>query len=272
MTLDHKIEFLDMDRQLQIIIRNRSPVELVDFSNCMIAVANEYTDYVQESGTDPKGDAKLYINEIKKGSIDAILAPLVPFAMATLPAIESVNSVITFISYLKVAFDYLGGKSDEKPAMSKSTLQNIEKIMVPVANDSGAVMSIGEINAAANATVIINLNNNDANAIQNNARLEIDKLKATSPGGKYEHVAMYWETINSAEKSKASERAIIDSIAYRKPVRVRFMGDLKRNITAHEFNLFSKVFIVDVVVEEAEGKPYLYKVTNIHDIFDKENN
>ena len=67
---------------LTVNIKNRQPVELVDFAQSMISLGAEYSDYIASSQNHLVSDEiKLYIKEIRPGSIITELVALAPTLM-----------------------------------------------------------------------------------------------------------------------------------------------------------------------------------------------
>jgi|SRR5680860_204192 len=103
-------------------IRNEHPIELVDFTQSFLGVADEFRRYALAQGPDVAAtEVRLYIRSIHDGSIIAKLMPLAPLA---LPLLSYVNTVISFCKHLKSGYDYLGGDSNEKPELDKASYRN----------------------------------------------------------------------------------------------------------------------------------------------------
>ncbi|GAA5092889.1 hypothetical protein [Paenalcaligenes hermetiae] len=254
------------DMQLVIELKNGEPVELLDFANSMIGAGNEYAHYLNKEGLSGSvTDTKLYIKEIRPGSIIATLGVILPIAV---PLFDQFNTIHSFASHLKTTLHWLAYKKGEKPAMDKTTLRNLNKLVAPVANDAAAQLNIAEFTNHGTVNVI-HLNSTEANAIQNNAKREL-RLEDQTVSGLHENVALYWTVAANSEKSKAVERATIDSI-YHKPVKVIFDDeDIRIRMLIDQPHPFQKVFIVDVDVQTVDGnRPVLYKVTALKEIMDR---
>lgn len=63
---------LNKDMILTVTINNSEPVELSVFAKSMMSLANDYSN---RHSANPNEPAKLYIKEIRQGSIIAELAP-----------------------------------------------------------------------------------------------------------------------------------------------------------------------------------------------------
>ncbi|QEA10882.1 hypothetical protein [Bordetella phage vB_BbrS_PHB09] len=259
---------IDSNMQVVIELKNGEPVELLDFANSMVGAGNQYAHYLERSGlASAVPDAKLYIKEIRQGSIIATLGAL---ASVAIPLIDQYNVVHEFASHLKaVSAALLGRDRSEAKKLDAITLRNVAKFVEPVAKDAAAQLNVGtfENNGIVN---VFSLSSTDANAIQNRAKLllQLDN-KPQVRAGEHEEVAMYWARATNSEKSATTDQATIESI-YPKPVKVRFASaELKRLMLLDVPHPFSKAFIVNVKVETVEEKPILYYVTDLLEVLDK---
>lgn len=254
--------------KLTIEIKNRQPVELLDLAQSMISLGEEYRRFLAtgEQGGKPD-EVKLYVKEIRTGSIITELVALAPYA---LPFVEHADTVIDYAKHLKTLYDWFTGNSEEKPqGLEKTTLQNLSEILEPVAKDHSSQINIGAVNIQGDMVVSLNLNSTQANAVQNGIRRELDALKEPLTGV-HEQVAMYWAQARNIPDNKAGDKARIESI-YKGDVKVRFANDgLKKTLLYDEPYPFKKVFIVDVSVETVNDKPVLYKVLTFHEAIDRE--
>lgn len=248
---------------LSITIKNSEPVELSDFAQSMLSLSDDYTTRYTSN---PKQPAKLYIKELRNGSIIAELAPLLAFTGDLLGNFDSIKS---YAEYLSETINWLLGKDKKPENINQHQMTNIAHIVNPVAQDHGAQMNIGVINVEKGGTVnVININSNDANIIQNRAREErkqLQNIDKTVEAGEYKNVLMYWERI---AKETDTDRAIIESIS-KKPVKVLMPEEIKEKIGLTAQYPFQYAHIVDVMVETIEGKPKLYKIIKYHESFEE---
>lgn len=257
---------LNKDMILTVTIDNSEPVELSVFAKSMMSLANDYSN---RHSANPNEPAKLYIKEIKQGSIIAELAPLIPLAGDLL--FSNFDSIKSYAEYLSIAMKWLLGKEERPANIDKRQLNNIANIVDPVAQDSSGQMNIGVINNNGTGDVIIvqHINSNEANAIQNKARKYIKELQQAediAKSGEYSQVLMYWAQL---APEKATDQVVIESI-WPNPVKVVMPVDIKRELGIAEPYPFSKAFLVDVTVETVNSKPKLYKITKYYDSIDKE--
>lgn len=254
-----------MDAKLTITISNVEPVELVDLAEGMLGIAAEYSTFLRANSVDsPPDDVRLYVKEIRSGSIVTELVALAPFALAL---VEHKDTIVEYAKHLKTLYEFFAGKSTVAPAViEKSTLQNLSTILEPIAKDRASQLNVAAMNFTGPVT--FNLSSTEANAAQNAIRRRIDAMKEQT-SGTHEQVAMYWTQARNEPNSKAGDKVRIESI-YDGPVKVRFANDeLKSRILLDEPFPFSKAHIVDVSVETVDGRPILYKVLRLHDTIDR---
>jgi hypothetical protein len=249
---------------LSIEIKNTQPIELSDLTESLIGFADEYKHHIAISDpTAQPEEIKLYVKEMRTGSIIADLIAIVPL---TLPFVAEANHVIEFCQYLSRAYKYLTGKSREKPEMEKADYLNLNRIVEPVAKDSGAQINIGTLNISA--PVVFSLNSLEANAAQNAAKREIELLHEPVTGVK-EKVLLYWYQARNDPRSQAGDRAIIESI-YRGPVKAVFLNEsIKAKMLLDTDNPFTHAYVVDVAVETVRDRPALYRILNVHEVIEK---
>lgn len=258
--------------RLTVEIKNDAPVLLDDFTRSFGALADEYEIYIStRSPFEVTGDVKLYIREIRPGSIVADLIAQAPVGVAlALPWIKNAKTVVEFAKYLGTAYEWLIGKTKEKPSLSKQEFENLSTILDPVAKDSSAQVNIS---GNHNQTVVhvININSLEANAAQNTTRREIESLREPLTR-QHEKVLMYFYQARDDMRSDKGDRARIESISAQ-PVKVAFVDEhLKERAFDVEHGPFRSAYVVDVSVETINGRPALYRITAIHDIFDRPGN
>jgi hypothetical protein len=254
---------MDTDQRLRIEIKNKRPVELVDLTTSFLGIADEYKRFMEsEFGILKQEDVSLYIQEIRTGSIIADLVGISPALLPLIPVMKNVATVIQFGSYLKKGYDFLLGKSDEKPNFTKNNYQNFAGFLDPVAKDNASQLNINTV-INGNPTLVFTLSSIDANAAQNMAKREIGLLSDPLTGI-HKNVVLYWYQVKKDWLSQTGDRVTIESI-YPHPVKVIFDNEeAKSSIIMGKDNLFTSGYLADVAVETINGKPVLYKILNIH--------
>ncbi len=251
-----------LETELTIRINNQRPVELLDLTNSFLGIADEFQRFVIENDLEAAAaDTKLYVKEIKSGSIIAELAILSP---QLIQGISYANTAISFSKHLKSAYDFLTGKSTDVVELDKHSLQSLNKIVEPVAKDAASQLNIGTLNG----NVVLNISSTDANAAQNT----IKKLLVASDSSSvklHEKVLLYIWQARADAHNKSGDKGIIESIAAH-PVKIIYANDeIKQQMILNNENPFKEAYIVDVGVETMKGKVAVYKIIALHEILDK---
>jgi hypothetical protein len=249
---------------LTIEIQNKEPVELIDLTNSLLSLADEYKRFSGRQDVADVTDVKLYIKEIRTGSI---IADIVACAPGLLPYVGYATSIISFSTYLKKAYDFLMGHSTDKPDdLQKIDYENLSAFLEPIAKDNASQLNC-HATVNGNVTVNININSLEANAVQNKVKREISMMQEPIAGIK-EKVLLYWYQARNDPKSKAGDKAVIESIQPT-PVKVIFNNDSVKSQMIYGDNPFTSAYVVDVEVETIRNKPALYKVISVQERIDK---
>ena len=94
---------------LTIEIKNKSPVELADFTQSLLSLSEEFRRHIEAQ--EPEifaADVRLYVKEVRPGSIIADIVALSPQA---LQLISYSAAVVNFYKFVKASYDYLSGAS-----------------------------------------------------------------------------------------------------------------------------------------------------------------
>jgi len=253
------------DVRLIIHIENKKPIELMDLTKSLVSLASQFNDYVKTTANVEHREAKLYVKEIKSGSV--ILDLIEIATVGALPFIENINTIIGFADYLKTGFHYFLGKKDVKnPEFSTKDCTDFSQIVTPIAKDNGSQINISTT-VNGNVTNVLVLSSLEANAFQNIINTESKQMMLPESKGDYEKVVMYFDTTKSNIKADTGNKAIIESID-KKSARVIFETDeLKEKILKGEENPLTTGYVVDVKVENVKDKLAAYKVMFLHETF-----
>lgn len=255
------------EAKLTIHIENKNPIELIDFTNSFESLGNEYYKFLAENSEFRlHPETKLYVKEIKTGSIITVLSDLVP---AVIPFVENSNSVIEFTKFLKTGYEYFLGKSKEKPKeFDLKDCNNFNNIIKPVAKDNGSnIIFTGDFNFG-DVTVNINYNSIEANAIQNGIAKE--KLLLKEPAKKIEeNVLFYWDSAKYDGNSKSVDKGFVDSLSSNSLKVIFDTQDTKTKMLDMDENPFHFSFLVDIEVMTVQNIPTVYKIIKLHEAIPK---
>lgn len=248
---------------LEYNLENQAPIELLDLTNSLVALGDEFKGYLQKHpGFGSPDELKLYVREVRTGSV---VAHLVAFAPLLFSFAEHSNSVIEFGRYLSLAYKYLLNKSNDKPdTVEKRNYENLSRIVNPVAKDNGAILNVSTI-IKGNVTYNVKLSSPEANIIQNTARREIERLKEPESRLR-EKVVMYWYQARNDFSNTAGDMGIIESIS-KSPKKIEFATEEIKRAMLYQEDPFRRAYVVDVEVETIRDQPVLYKIVSYHGTF-----
>lgn len=259
------------ESKLVITINNEHPVELVDLAQSMLALASEYRQVLDlHEGRRKAEDVKLYVKEVRSGSI---IQELVPYAITALPFVSHCNTIVDFATHISKLSDwFLNHRTLPNAAdlpVNRKTIQNIDALLEPIAKDPGSTMSMGVSTVNGDINLTVNISSHEAGAIQNNLAHALRDMKK-SVAGEYKNVVMYWSQARNDRQGSSGDLAVIERIS-RAAVKVVFSSDnLKKRMLFDIAHPFEKAFLVDVFVETIEGKPVLYVVHELHELIDRD--
>lgn len=255
------------DVRLIIKIDNKNPVELVDLTKSLFSLASQFTSYVEKNGNHKEErEAKLYVKEIKSGSVIVELVELATVGM--IPFVENVNTVVGFAEYCKKAYNFLLKGEGKKPELSQTDYKELSAIVNPIAKDKASQINFSTtINGNVNFN--FNLNSTESNAFQNIAKRELDFLKIPEQqDDKFEKVVMTWFQARGNIKSKSGNKGVIEELN-KKELNIIFEDDnVKEKMLHSDINPFTTAFVVDVKIINVNGKPTIYKIIHLHEYFD----
>lgn len=253
------------DVRLIIKIDNSKPVELMDLTRGLLGLADEYASFIADSGyIGGPDEIKLYIKEIKSGSIEAELVALAPGLLAL---VNHPMTVLGYARFLSETYDFLTGKSPANPVTNRTTYENASAFVEPIAKDSASQLNLSVVNNG-NVEFHYHLDSAGANVAQNAARRELARKRETVTG-LHDKVLLYWYQTRGDIKSKAGDKAIVESL-WDRPVKAIFEdASIKEKILSSPENLFNLAYIVDLEVGTVDGQPAVYKITRLHEIIER---
>ncbi len=252
-----------IDKQgFQVHYEYEKLVSLTDLSTSLSGLSKAYAEYCK--ATPGVKNTDIVVTEVRKGSFIFDLLTCVPKAISgVLPMIEQTNEVASFINHLASLKNWLLHGGEKPESVSKQELEAISKTLDPVAKDTGAKLTIGQINAES---VVINCP--DANIMQNQIRSKIKELEETDETTKnFDFVVMSFKMVDGEMQGK--DKAYIDSIAKDKAVVVSYATEqIKQEILS--LPIFKKLFLVDVRVKFLKGSPKFYHILRLLSVEDKD--
>ncbi|AGA64464.1 hypothetical protein B488_04720 [Liberibacter crescens BT-1] len=253
---------MEDDEMLRIEFKHEKPVELIDLTISLTALAEGFREYE----VSPHNDARLYIKTISEGSI---VIDLIKDFVDQLPVYTP--TIVGFTKLLKKIIDYfLFSKSEEGFVPNIKQAKMISKLVGPVAKDLNSELRITNILSTVNinAPVNIYINSNNANALQNMAREHLRKEPEVD--GIFTDQLMTIEQVKNNAASKTGDRGIVEKISH-KPVKLQFISEeVKRIILEIPKNPLKCTFIVNLEARVNGGKIVIYRILEVLDFFEEE--
>ncbi|WP_194477849.1 hypothetical protein [Bradyrhizobium sp. CCBAU 53338] len=259
-------------------IETKRPIELGDFVSAFSSIASQYEKFVRSDYPELAGDAKIYVREVRAGSIEA---DLIPWAMQGLSAVvnvvEQIQIVEKFVrNYSAVLGKYLGGTKE--PEATRSDLKDLMGSVVAIANDpNGHARLKAVVFEDGKKKVRAALSFDTLQAREAQRQIEDQKLQLESSSTTADHrrVLMTFKQSNvkdSVMGKRTGERVAIEDISPR-DLPLIYASELAEQRIKHEVreaddNVYKKGFIVDVNVQLSGGRPAGYRVTNLHQVID----
>lgn len=252
-------------KTLRIVISNTEPIELTDLSNQLKAIAEEYYSYISKDSFATENNTKIYVKQITKGSIDI---ELIEYGCA-LVMLSNFNTICDFISNFSLLLTKLSNKIN--PGLKRKELERVKSIMQPIIKDNEGNITFGIGNTYDNSFKnILTINNPQAVNIFNYADKNITELETPESETNYHSRVLLYFDQTSRYDNKKSNKGIIDAI-YSKPLNIAFKDDdLKHKVLLSEDNPLTKSYLVDVDVLMINNKPSVYKIMNLHDVFERD--
>ncbi len=253
------------------------PVEMSDFVAAFTSIAAEYDRYAKRTGGGDGGEATLYVKRVESGSIIADLVPWMATAWATTTFMGQVLDAETFVrTYGERLLGYLkpGGRA---PDAGRPELTDFLRQTAAISNNPGSTLKVAALelkDGEYEVRAAFQFDTGEAREIQQRVdehRREIEHRNLAD----YERVAMRFtrtDTGSSKIGKRSGEKAIIEAISP-KPRPVIYASEMteqaiKQEIREGDDNVYKKAFVVDVNVELQNGRPWAYRVTELHQVIE----
>ena len=208
------------------------------------------------------GNARLYVVELRTGSILLILKNMLEQGSMVL---KDFDVLAGFISNLYALIDYFRTTKPTPPAeLTRDEAGRLSRIVEPAAKDGAGALSLTLVGNAGPITINnIVINNETANAIQNNVRRFLGP--SVPEPGSFQREVLYLQQMRGDPNSKVGDRGVIERFST-KPVKLHFMTpEAKAAVLDRPYPFKAAAHVIDGQVSTVKGEPALYKVTNVHE-------
>lgn len=254
--------------KLTLTLDHDGPMPLGSFTEALSRLSGRYGRYSRTHGE--ADAAKLYIAEIRQGSI---VIDLVSAAVAAQAVIEGAGGVNNLFEFGKNVASLLGKfrSGDTNPAeVSISDCDDARAIIKPVLNSDGGGLTLA-VNGDYNIIqpILIHLNQHEAQVIDNRAALLRNAL-GTQIEQSVSSALFVWKQIQDGpgvEVGKRSpDRGIIASVDRTARPVVFADANVKDDMYRGDQNPFEVGFVVDALILLGPNGPAGYRITALHDV------
>ncbi len=262
---------------IELHVDTKQPIELGDFVAGFTSISSQYDKFVKSSFPNLEGESRIFIREVRPGSIEADLIPwAVKGVSAVINAMDQVLIVEQFVRlYGKRLSGYFGGHPD--PDATSSDLKDFMGGVAAIANDPDGKATLSAVayeDGKKQIKAAIQFDTGQAReAVREieKQRLDIEKRGHVD----HERVLMVFSQSNIKDTvvgKRTGERVVIESVLER-DLPLIYASELAEQRIKHEIreadeNVFKRGFVVDVNVETRGGRPVAYRVTNVHQVID----
>lgn len=250
---------VDEDNKIEIVINNHDPVELVDFVHTMAEIGANFNGFAVKELNEPQFECKLYIKEVRQGSI---IVDLAASALPVLPILYDGGILNAWLEVFKITVERLINNTLD--GMTKKELQQASRIFKPIAKDSASQININGVTGDVTINQI-HVASDQAKAIVGNALKGLEKISEERIHTKQ---MMTWVQSRFKGNPKTGNKVIIQSIDP-KAKNVYFADDNMKNKMQQEKGHFPSpwqdlAYIVDVEVNYLNDEVSSYKILNYY--------
>ena len=270
------IPFMTEQDSIVFKIERDTPIELERLTFGMMAFGAEYERFFRAAHpqSEPQ-EADLLVQRITEKCI------WIELIGAAAPILQGMNNILIFhefLKFMKVRVDALSIPGGRLEDTTPKELDSIQRIAETLVGDSGgeAEMLALEYNTRTKDKDVafkVAFKAKDSEKIIENARERIKEITGKENNQHNKVLMRFFQTnIADAKADKSTgEKVIIESISDA-PKRVVYASDLAGQKIKSAWaeagqSPYDLAFIVDVNVEEVNGKPRVYKVAEVYEIF-----
>lgn len=258
---------------ITITLDLRDPVEITDFAAMFAGIGAQFDAYLKRNHPDIKGTAKLYVREVRHGSIVADLFPNIPDLIGYM---DNALIVLGFGAlFSKRIRKLISGHFIEE--VGKSDIREIGETIRAVSNDTDGKMSIESITyeqGEKSTKLEISFNAGEgrkATETLNEQKRALDAIEHVD----FQRVLMVFERSRKSSSNvgkSTGELVIIDQVS-EKPKALIYASESAEQVIKSEIrdapdNVYKKGFVVDANVRKSGTRVVAYAVTHVHQVID----
>lgn len=250
----------------------KQPVEIRDFVSAFSGLGAQFERFIKVYHPDLDGIVKVYVKEVRKGSIEAQLIPLAYNTIIS--AMDHAMIASEFIKTISSRFDHFRAKGGRLPSASKTELTHIVDTIAAVANDTDGKARIASVRYRKSEKVtdfVMEFDTSDARQAVAEIEAQYREISAATDFD-FENKLLTFFQSNRRDVDRTGEKGVIEDISAQ-PLAVVYASDLARERIKSEMlsgdrNIYKLGFFVDVNVQTRAGRPVAYRITSVRDVID----
>jgi hypothetical protein len=269
---------------LILTIETKDPIEIGAFVGEFTSLANQYQRYMRQQFPNAEGEAEVFVTQVAQGSIVAHLLPYWPavagaggIGLTALTVMERLNTLEDFVERWFPRLGRYFNKDGREPEATKGDLRDFHNTVEAIARDPEAVLKLEAAHyedGHKNIKATFKFTTQQARVAEQEIENHKKEIEASSSAD-HERVLMTFvrPDIRTQKAGKPSgELVLIESLSD-KPRPLIYASNLAEERIKYEIrdqeSVFKKIFVVDVNVEMRRGKPFAYRIKNVHQVIDE---
>lgn len=265
------------DGHLILKIETNQPVELSDFVAAFVGLGSQIEQFYDEAKPEDRGNARIYVREVRAGSIIAELVPYLlgaaPILGATMAGIKHANDLAKFVETFGGKLKKYFKRGGRDAAASKGDLADYLRTVQAVAHDADGSLSL-TVFEDGQQRVAFQFSTSEAREAEHNLLEHRGELEKTTAADHKRVLMVFTRTIvaHAATGKRSGELVEIEAI-HPRALPIVYASSLAEERIRHEIaeaddNVYKKAFDVDVNVEMRAGKPVAYRLVAVHAVID----
>ncbi|WP_146227450.1 hypothetical protein [Pseudoroseicyclus aestuarii] len=261
------------DAYLEVTLDLNDPIEITDFAALFAGLGAEFERYLAREKPEMAGAARMYVKEVRKGSVIAALFAEIPDLIGIMDgALIVLGFGAIFNRRLR---DLVQGKQLEDT--SKPQLNDITKTVRAVAEDNNGTMAIKGLrykNGLFTTEFEATFTAKEARQALDTIDIQRRDLEKTTTSD-HSRILMRFtrsDVGNAAVGKRSGERVVVDDLSenhrplvYGSDLAEEQIKDVIRN---SDENIYKRGFIVDLNLVFSGSRPVAYSVTHLHQVID----
>lgn len=248
------------------------PVEISDFVSAFAGLGGQFERHIRAEHPDLEGEVKVYVKEVRKGSIEAELIPLAYNTIIT--AMDHHQIATKFVKSLANKVGLVSAKGGRLPNGTKSELTEIVDTIAAVANDPDGKATVSAVHykkTGKTTEFSMELLTRDAKVALESIDGQFKEIEKVTDFDHLNKLLTFYQS-NRKATDKSGEKGVIEDISA-KPLAVVYASDLakeriKSEMLAGDRNIYKLGFFVDVNVQTKNGRPVAYRIKAVNEVID----